>query len=226
MSAHWAWFSPEYPIDTGRLCSAGFRRSPRSPTSTLLCSPPTPCLRRPRLRFPLPVAYLDASACSVPCGRRHVRSPNVSCVGDGSPALRKTGMSRGEARASRCLGRLFVRAMVEHPAGYGPLLAHRTERLLWPSGNSAPWASGKMIGFGAACPMARTFAYLRIAEAISGTVARLATGPAGSPLAGRVSHPLDDTQSFMKVSPPPIPFDQPCLVALKILSIYEQLIGH
>jgi len=37
---------------------------------------------------------------------------------------------------------------------------------------------------------------------------------AGSPLAGRVSHPLDDTQSFMKVSPPPIPFDQPCLVAL------------
>ena len=41
---------------------------------------------------------------------------------------------------------------------------------------------------------------------------------AGSPLAGRVSHPLDDTQSFMKVSPPPIPFDQPCLVALMYLS--------
>jgi hypothetical protein len=37
-------------------------------------------------------------------------------------------------------------------------------------------------------------------------------------LAGRVSHPLDDTQSFMKVSPPPIPFDQPCLVALNFLS--------
>ena len=104
MSAHWAWFSPEDHIDTGRLCSAGFRRYPRSPTSTLLCSPPTPCLRRPRLRFPLPVAYLDASACSVPCGRRHVRSPNVSCVGDGSPALRKTGMSRGEARASQVPG--------------------------------------------------------------------------------------------------------------------------
>ena len=41
---------------------------------------------------------------------------------------------------------------------------------------------------------------------------------AGSPLAGWVSHPLDDTQSFMKVSPPPIPFDQPCLVALNFLS--------
>jgi hypothetical protein len=41
---------------------------------------------------------------------------------------------------------------------------------------------------------------------------------AGSPLAGRVSHPLDGTQSFMKASPPPIPFDQQSLVALIFLS--------
>ena len=40
---------------------------------------------------------------------------------------------------------------------------------------------------------------------------------AGSPLAGRDLHPLDDTQSFMKASYPPIPFDQPCLVALHFL---------
>src|SRR5215471_14834929 len=46
---------------------------------------------------------------------------------------------------------------------------------------------------------------------------------AGSPLAGRVSHPLDDAQSFMKVSPPPIPFDQPCLVALFYLSVRRPL---
>src|SRR4029453_7203395 len=44
-----------------------------SPTSPLVCSPPTPCPHWPRLRFPLPVAYLDAGACSVPDGRRHVR---------------------------------------------------------------------------------------------------------------------------------------------------------
>jgi hypothetical protein len=31
-------------------------------------------------------------------------------------------------------------------------------------------------------------------------------------------HPLDDEQSFMKASPPPIPFDQPGLVALNCLS--------
>ena len=41
---------------------------------------------------------------------------------------------------------------------------------------------------------------------------------AGSPLAGQVSHLLDDKQSFMEASHPPIPFDQPCLVALKLLS--------
>src|SRR5262249_8506114 len=51
--------------------------------------------------------------------------------------------------------------------------------VLWPSGKTGPSASGKMRGFGAACPMARTCAYLRIAEAISGPVARLATGPGG-----------------------------------------------
>jgi len=36
---------------------------------------------------------------------------------------------------------------------------------------------------------------------------------AGSPLAGRVSHPLDDERSFMESSHPPFPFDQPCLAA-------------
>jgi len=108
------------------------------------------------------------------CARqRVVRRRRVT----GSPQDRD-GSRRGEGLPG-AWAVLFVRAMVEHPAGYRPLLAHLTERLLWPSGNSAPWASGKMIGFGAACPMARTFACLRIAEAISGTGARLATGPGG-----------------------------------------------
>ena len=58
--------------------------------------------------------------------------------------------------------------------------------------------------------------YLRIAESVTVSGARLATGRAGSPLAGRVSHPLDDKQGFMKSSPTPILLDQPCLVALDI----------
>ena len=36
-------------------------------------------------------------------------------------------------------------------------------------------------------------------------------------MVGRDLHPLDDTQSFMKASPPPIPFDQQSLVALNFL---------
>ena len=38
----------------------------------------------------------------------------------------------------------------------------------------------------------------------------------GSPLAGRVSHPLDDKRSFMKSSHTPILLDQPFLVASKM----------
>jgi hypothetical protein len=41
---------------------------------------------------------------------------------------------------------------------------------------------------------------------------------AGSPLAGRVLHPLDDTQNFMKTSHPPSPIDPRGLVALFYLS--------
>jgi hypothetical protein len=63
----------------------------------------------------------------------------VLFVGDGSPALRKTLMCRGKTRASQGYGAvLFLRAMVEHPAGYGPLLAHKTEKPLLPSGKSGP----------------------------------------------------------------------------------------
>ena len=47
--------------------------------------------------------------------------------------------------------------------------------------------------------MAHALAYLRFAGTVTGTVARLATGWAGSPLAGRVSHPLDDYSKFREV---------------------------
>ena len=92
------------------------------------------------------------------------RGRNVSRSGEGLP----------DAWAVLC-----VRAMVEHPAGYGPLLARLTERSLSPSSTSAPWASGKMIGFGAAWPMAHTLACLRFAGPISEAVARLATDLGG-----------------------------------------------
>jgi hypothetical protein len=40
---------------------------------------------------------------------------------------------------------------------------------------------------------------------------------AGSPLAGRNSHPLDDESKFHEVIAPPFPFDQQSLVALFFL---------
>ena len=153
--------------------------SPCSPTSSLLCSPPTPCLLRPPLRFPLRVAYLDAGACSVPCGRRHVRSPTCRASETGHRLSVKPGSVEERRGPPRLRGRPLRACHGRTPRRIRPLLAHFAQRALLPSSNSAPWASGKMIGFGAACPMARTFACLRIAEAISDAGARLATGSGG-----------------------------------------------
>src|SRR5262245_26089177 len=136
---------------------------------------------------------------------------------------RVTGSPQDRARSRRGEGLpgswtlLFVRALVEHPAGYEPLLAHLTERLLWPSGNSAPWASGKMRGFGAACPMARTFACLRIADHISGIVARLATGSGGLTLGRAGFAPAGRRTKLHEVIVSSFPFDPHCLVAPFIL---------
>jgi len=151
-------------------------------------------------------------------GRRHVRPQRAVRRRRvaGSPPDRN--MSRRGEGLPGVWAVLFVRAMVEHPAGDVPLLARFAQGSLLPSGSSAPWASGKTIGFGAAFPWpTRSRAY-----ASPATFLRLSPGSlpaeAGSPLAGRVLHPLDDEQSFMKASPPPIPFDQSCLVALDFIS--------
>jgi hypothetical protein len=89
---------------TGRRCSAASGLPPRSPTSPLLCSPPTPCPHQPRLRFPLPVAYRAASACAMPLGSTTRAPAHASCLGDNSLALREAGICRGEARASQVPG--------------------------------------------------------------------------------------------------------------------------
>jgi len=185
----------------------------------LLCSPPTPCPLRPWLRFPLPAAYLDAGTSSVlicsaadtcarirvVCRRRVTGSPqhrDWSRKGEGLPGYWTV---------------LFGRAVVEHPAGYAPSSPYLSETALLPSGHSAPWASGKNIGFGAASPRpTRSYAYASPAFLPRPSQGLLPTR-AGSPFAGRVSHPLDDQQSFMESSHPPIPFDQQSLVALNCL---------
>lgn len=71
-----------------------------------------------------------------------------------------------------------------------------------------------MIGFGAAVPRpARSHAYASQTPSLE-SAQGLLLARVGSPLARQDSHLLDDERSFMVASQPPIPFDQPCLVAL------------
>jgi hypothetical protein len=204
--------------DTGRLCSTGSE-----------CHPVPRRLRSyAALRLPAPVGRSSGSPCrGLPRCRRLFCAPrraDDTCARKRVVRRRRvTGAPRHRDWSRRGEGLpgswaiLFVRAMVEHPAGDVPLLAQFSQGSLLPSGNSAPWASGKTIGFGAAFPWpTRSRAY-----ASPALFRRLSQGSlptwAGSPLVGRDLHPLDDAQSFMKASPPPIPFDQQSLVALIFL---------
>ena len=118
---------------------------------------------------------------------------------------------------------LFVRAVVQHPAGYEP----SSPLLLFEKihGEAAiAFAQDRTLGirdgysFRGHDPTAHTLACLRFAGTVTGAVARLATGSGGLTLAGRVSHPLDDESKFHGViASPPIPIDQQSLVALFFL---------
>jgi hypothetical protein len=108
---------------------------------------------------------------------------------------------------------LFVRATVHDPAGCAtasPVMAAAT---LLPSG------SGKSLGtrdvyFAWLCnPRLGTLAYLRINGDVATTAARLATGLPGSALAGRGSHPQDDTRISRSHRILPSLRFRPCLVA-------------
>jgi hypothetical protein len=200
-SKRWAWFPPEVHPNTGRLCSVG---SERHPVPRRQCS-------YAALRLPAPFSRGSGSPCQRPTSWRALvlcpRGPTTrapayaSCAGDHAPALRNTGVSsrRGEGLPGDWTV-LFVRAMVDTPPETNPSSPRNTftQGLLWPSMTiqRSP-ASGKQR-FRGRSPTARTFACLRIAHPISGISARLATGPGGSPLAGRISHPLDDEQKFQR----------------------------
>ena len=69
-------------------------------------------------------------------------------------------------------------------------------------------------------PTAHVLACLRIADGIAAAVARLATGWAGSPFAGRGSHPLDDDSEFREAIACLLLSDQPCLVAHLVVVLY------
>src|SRR5262249_42355871 len=174
------------------------------------------------------MAYLDAGACCVPRRADDACARNVPCVGDGSPALRKTGMCRGEARASQVTGWSSAKVRGSNGRRETPLSLPRRQLckgVLLPSGKTGPSASGKTIGFGAACLMAHMFARLRIADPISGIVARLTTGSGGLTLGRAGFAPAGRQTKFPEVIASSFPFDPHCLVALFFLSASERAPG-
>ena len=142
----------------------------RSPTSSLVCSPPTPALPSAAAPGgPGPVAY------PVPRATRRKKgpSPGARCLGRPLPACRR--LRPRWVRVSACPSRRDLFAFRLHNA-----LGTQNERY-----------------FVAVTPTAHSLACLRIGVFVTADAARLATGVGGSPFTGRVSHPLDGKQSFM-----------------------------
>jgi hypothetical protein len=163
---------------------------------------------------------LDAGACSVPLlGRRHVHPQTCRASETGRRLSAKPGYVEERRGPPRLLDRPLRTCCGRTPRRIHspPRPENSRRRLLLPSGNPGPLASGKTIGFGAAVPRpARLHAYA--SRVLFPRPAQgLLPAQAGSPLAGRDLHPLDDKRSFMKSSHPPIPFDQQSLVALNFL---------
>jgi hypothetical protein len=69
-----------------------------------------------------------------------------------------------------------------------------------PSRQPEPLGTRENAFFRGWTPSAHTLAYLRINTLLAEAAARLATGLPGLALAGRASHPLDDTQDFTSSS--------------------------
>ena len=138
-----------------------------SPTSSLVCSPPTPSLPSGRgSGRPWPVAYPVPHA-----------------------ARRKKGLPGAWAV-------LFQRAVGSDPAGCASRRAHRVETAIAFRLHTALGTQNER-DFVAVHPTAHSLACLRIGVFVTADAARLAPGVGGSPFTGRVSHPLDGEQSFM-----------------------------
>ena len=202
------------------------RTPPRSPTSTLFCSPPTPS--SPSAAAPVVPRQRPTSVRRLVLHRRTGASADRCNAGDiSTPAPHKPALSRGRYEGiPGAWAILFVRAVVYDPAGCDhPSPISRCGRCCL--------QARQYLGHPETCffrgylPTAHSLACLRFAESVTVSGARLATGRAGSPFAGRVSHPLDDKQGFMGSSHSPFPLDQPCLVALppKLIIFNGFLVG-
>ena len=196
--------------------------------------------------FPDVNAPMQPSDSLVPFGRRSGRPSQTAYLRaqglffTAAPLPRETGTTpetflprlpsrrlRPEERQGppRCLDHPLSRVPQSStpPGAMRPSPAHGALAVAFRS--SETLGTRNAFDFGALLPTAHSLACLRFAQAVTVSGARLATGRAGSPLAGRGSHPLDDEQGFMVSSHTPILLDQPCLVAPKA-GIHRPSSGH
>ena len=171
-------------------------------------------------QWPTSMQELVLAGRACPCGRA-ARRRRVT----GSPQHRVPSRRSEDLPGSWAV--LFVRAVVEHPAGYDsslplPLFEEIHGRAVVAFRKFSPLGIRNGIASEAAVPrLTRSRAYASPAP-LPGPSQGSLPARAGSPLAGRVSHPPDDERSFMESSHPPFPFDQHCLVALNRLSATRQ----
>src|SRR6266436_9161393 len=141
--------------------------------------------------------------CSMPQGADDTCARHVPCVGDGSPALRHAGMCRGEARASQVTGPSSSYVPWSNTPPETPPSSPR--RHVCRGGcclqvKQDPQPPGRLEVSGPHAPWpTRSHAYAS-PTTLLGSSQGLLPAQAGSPLAGRVLHPLDDKRSFMKLS--------------------------
>ena len=120
------------------------RTPPRSPTSTLLCSPPTPS--SPSAAAPVVPRQRPTSVRRLVLHRRTGASADRCNAGDiSTPAPHKPALSRGETRVSQVPGpsSSCVPWSSTPPGATTP--RPFSVRSLLPSGESIPWAPGNMF---------------------------------------------------------------------------------
>ena len=191
---------------TGRLCSSGSGAF-RSPSSSLLFGPPTPC--SPWATAPVPlVCSLPGCACFFLAGSRGHSLPRVRWgFFPGSP---DPGIGPGKRRVSQ-----FARpSSCFVPRSKTPLRASRPD----PSRSrrcclrrSVPLGHAD-CAFRGCVTRGPLLVCLRIVGSVTLPDARLTTSLPGSALAGWVSHPPDGTPNF-KASLFPFPLVEYLLVA-------------
>ncbi len=205
-SMRWSWFPPEDHISTGRLCSAGSELPTSSPASKLIFSPPTPL--PPSAAAPVPLANdlpPGAGACSAEgLGGRRVRLQTRQFRRwiTGSPLDR---ISRGETGPPRLLSHPLHTCRGPTPRRNQPLLAHSSLEKIHGEAGIA-FTQLRTLGnrneryFEATHPRPTCSRAYASPTSLPRPSQGSLPARAGSPLAGRDSHPRDSKQSFMESS--------------------------